>query len=127
MSTYAPQPDEIDEWRQIVRRDLADSVSLLELERVDNAAYLAQQAAEKLLKLMLIEVGVEPPRTHNLRRLAGLLPVGSDVPLPERLLKSAQLWAVDVRYPGRNAPDPIHDEIAEVQAALTAYLAKRGW
>lgn len=40
-------------------------------------AVLAQQAAEKAVKALLIEKGVEFPRTHDVLRLVRLLPAGA--------------------------------------------------
>jgi HEPN domain-containing protein len=39
----------------------------------DAACYHAQQCAEKLMKAVLIAIGVTPPHTHNLIVLDGLL------------------------------------------------------
>ena len=44
-----------------------------------------QQAAEKLLKALLSQAGIDFPRTHNLRLLMDLL-ADADVPLPEYLV-----------------------------------------
>ena len=44
-----------------------------------------QQAAEKLLKALLSQAGIDFPRTHNLRLLMDLL-ADTDVPLPEYLV-----------------------------------------
>ncbi len=38
------------------------------------AAYHCQQAAEKLVKAVLISAGVDPPRWHNIHDLIDLLP-----------------------------------------------------
>ncbi len=39
------------------------------------ACFHAEQAAEKALKALLVAGGIDPPRTHDLELLAGLLPV----------------------------------------------------
>ena len=47
------------------------------------AAYFVQQAAEKLVKAVLIACRVNPPRVHDIGGLVALLP--SDAPQLDRL------------------------------------------
>ena len=70
----------------------------------------AQQCVEKLMKALLIDRGVPPPRTHDLLALAGM--VSTAVPgwtWPSIELSTLSAAAVGFRYPG----DPIEQEDAE--------------
>jgi HEPN domain-containing protein len=80
----------------------------LELARVGRASnvlfeglcFHAQQAAEKALKAVLIDQGVPPPKTHNIRTLLDLLP--QELVAPQEIEDAASLtdYAVTSRYPG---------------------------
>jgi len=65
----------------------------------DAVCFHAQQGAEKCLKALLTFLGVTFGRTHDLPKLAALLPPGS--PLPETLGDLSELAdaAVSARYP----------------------------
>ena len=59
-------------WLGLAREDLEAARTLCADARIPSRipAYLAQQAAEKALKAGVAAAGVEPPRTHDLDRLA---------------------------------------------------------
>lgn len=64
------------------------------------ACWLAQQAAEKALKAVLIFLDIDFPRRHDLDALRNLVPhdwrLKTDHPDPSELTE----WAVEARYPG---------------------------
>jgi HEPN domain-containing protein len=62
----------VDYWLGLAREDLEAARTLWADARIPSRipAYLAQQAAEKALKAGIAAAGVEPPRTHDLDRLA---------------------------------------------------------
>jgi HEPN domain-containing protein len=70
------------------------------------AAYHCQQAAEKLVKGLLVVAGAEFPRTHDLAELAGrALPLYPDlIPLLEAI-GPLMVWSVAYRYPGIEEDD----------------------
>jgi HEPN domain-containing protein len=70
----------------------------------DLACFHCQQSAEKYLKALLQERGLEAPRTHDLVRLLDLL-TPHDTPLDglRRRLNSLNAYAVEIRYPIRRA------------------------
>lgn len=112
------------ELRELAARDLRGVRLLLPAEPV-LAAFHLQQAAEKLVKAVLIEAGVgDPPRTHDIARLLTLLP--GDHPRRGELAALADLTdhAVLPRYGlgGALAPDPDPAELGrradEVARAL---------
>jgi HEPN domain-containing protein len=65
----------------------------------------AQQAVEKAMKAILVDFGVDFPRTHDLKFLLDLIkskpPVFNDL---EEALVNLSVSAVEVRYPG-SKPD----------------------
>jgi HEPN domain-containing protein/predicted nucleotidyltransferase len=68
----------------------------------------AQQAAEKYLKVLLIQRMIHPDRTHNLAELvAAVRLAGYDFPEFAEECKLLKPYAVDVRYPGL---PPLPDE-----------------
>ena len=70
----------------------------------DLICFHCQQSAEKYLKGLLQEWGLEPPRIHDLVKLLSLLlPRDSKLRSLGRQLASLTSYAVDYRYPGDNA------------------------
>jgi len=65
----------------------------------------AQQAVEKAMKALLVDFGVDFPRTHDLKFLLDLIknntPIFNDL---EEALVNLSVSAVEVRYPG-SKPD----------------------
>ena len=96
-----PEAETPQEWMAIARSDLAVAASAHVPGAVAaTACFLAQQAAEKSLKAVLLGRGVSFSRTHNVGELIDLLP--PDLGFPQELQDSALLtrYAVDTRYPG---------------------------
>jgi HEPN domain-containing protein len=70
----------------------------------DQVCFHCQQSAEKYLKALLQELGVVPPRTHDLVRLLDLLlPHAPTLASLRRRLNSLTQYAVEIRYPIRRA------------------------
>ena len=100
--------------------------------RLTTAAYLCQQAAEKLMKGLLTVAAVPFRKTHNLGELAGQVadafPDLAGLVAPLRGLTS---WSFAFRYPGAaglGEPVPTRDELEAVLGAideLKAELAAR--
>jgi HEPN domain-containing protein len=94
---------EVDDWLTYAASDL----SVARGPRAEGAlpavyAFHAQQAAEKILKAVLIAHDVEPPRTHNIRELSALIESRTPHEMPEHLYYMANLltqYAVESRYP----------------------------
>lgn len=70
---------------------------------------LAQQAAEKAVKALLIEKGIDFPRTHDVLRLVRLLPEGLLPQQDEDEVDRLSGWAVAGRYPA-DLPDAVEDD-----------------
>lgn len=83
----------------------------------DVICFLAQQAAEKYLKALLIARHEAAPRTHDLVALLGLCAVKEpQVTILEADCRLLEPYAVQVRYPD----DLIFPEKTEALAALAA-------
>jgi HEPN domain-containing protein len=73
----------------------------------DLVCFCCQQAAEKYLKAILVELGRVVPRTHNLEDLLGLLlPDYPHLATLRRGLKFLIQFAVEARYPGFHVTKP---------------------
>lgn len=85
--------------------------------RAAPAAFHAQQAAEKLLKALLVLAGRPVPRTHDVQRLLGLVGPLPGFSEPEReMLGSLTVWAGTGRYP--DVTDSGNPEAEDVALAL---------
>jgi HEPN domain-containing protein len=103
------EPGSVGRWLEYARGDLV----MAEQPSLAGVPYLlrcfhAQQAAEKSVKAVLLDRGVEFPPTHNLSVLFALLP--TDVRPPDGLAAIVGLtaYAVSGRY-----PDEIDEATAE--------------
>ncbi len=63
------------------------------------ACSLAQQAAEKAIKALVVSSDLDPPKTHNLLRLARILTEETADQLLEVDLEELTRWAIEGRYP----------------------------
>lgn len=68
--------------------------------------FLAQQAAEKSIKSILVFLEIKFPYIHDLDRLRDLLPDGWRVKTEYPDLAELTVWGVVVRYPG-DMPDAV--------------------
>jgi HEPN domain-containing protein len=64
----------------------------------DTVCFHCQQAAEKYLKCLLTYLGIQAPRTHDLKALMALIPLQQRFPLRAEDLAELTPYAVDVRY-----------------------------
>jgi HEPN domain-containing protein len=85
------------------------------------AAYHAQQAAEKFVKAALVEIGVAPPRSHDIEFLVQLAGVQSST---EALASAISLsaFASLSRYPG--GPAVSSDDVTR---ALSDLVTLKAW
>ena len=70
-----------------------------------HACFLAQQAAEKALKAVLVLEQLELPFIHDLRELQELIPGGWPRSAGPGQLERLTEWASEARYPG-DWPEP---------------------
>ena len=103
--------DVVGEWLALVQADLDGAWSCAHGERpsLTVAAYHLQQAAEKLIKAMLVAQDVDPPHTHDLRKLVPLLTEASSRRFDCSELIPLTKYAYAFRYPREGAPERIPD------------------
>jgi HEPN domain-containing protein len=93
---------EVRRWLRYAHEDLVAAETMIEQPEMvpRHACWLAQQAAEKALKAVLVFLQIDFPRRHDLDALRNLMPAGWQ--LKEELPDLADLteWAVEARYPG---------------------------
>jgi HEPN domain-containing protein len=91
------------EWIRKAERDyrVAERLANVRPPEHDIVCFHCQQAAEKFLKALLVELGLAVPRTHNLEDLLGLLrPYHAKLGALRRGLIYLSRFAVETRYPG---------------------------
>lgn len=117
---------EAKRWFAVAEQEVAVAGAGLDPPAVETAAYLCQQAAEKLIKGLLIAADVAFPRVHDLDRLADLAAPHYPALVPHldacRMLTT---WGVAFRYPDTMAPEvaPSAEELADTLAALERFRA----
>jgi HEPN domain-containing protein len=97
---------ETGRWVRKAEDDLEGANELARRARplYDLVCFHCQQAAEKYLKALLIELGVSFPKTHRLEELLMLLlPHDRTLGKMRRTLVALTRYAVDYRYPNENA------------------------
>jgi len=120
-------PHELTPKEQVVRAWLEKASHDLESARLlptpqppilDTACFHCQQAAEKLIKALLIWHECEPPRTHSLEKL-----FDAALPLDGRLVEHRSpcerlsAYAVEIRYPDSAAEPTLEKAKAAFEAA----------
>ena len=88
-------------WMRKSVNDLEVAELILENGYPGESTFHSQQAAEKALKALLVALGVQPPRSHNIRYLLRILEEnGVDTTLPGRAgAERLTAYAVEARYP----------------------------
>jgi HEPN domain-containing protein len=128
-----PEAD-VRRWLVYARSDLEAAQVLLQKPEgyPRQICFLAQQAAEKVIKAALIMVDVSVPRIHDLDGLRNLLPEGWRVKVEHPDLGFLSVWAVEARYPGDSPEATETDARTSLQQAqaiwesICADLAERG-
>ncbi len=120
-----PEQAEVRRWRLKARRDwsVAEKVLASRDAELDIVAFHCQQAAEKLLKALLVSKVVQFEKVHDLGRLVDHC--ARTDPGFEALRDSVEpltIYAVAFRYPGPGEPTR-----AEVERALQAVKRARSF
>jgi HEPN domain-containing protein len=93
----------VSEWIAKAEQDLKAAQLILgagEEAPADTAVFHAQQCVEKYLKALLTARGIPFPKTHNVRRLVEILPVGTQLSLSQDEQDRLTDYATGARYPG---------------------------
>jgi len=91
------------------------------------AAFWAQQAAEKAIKGALTYAGVRFEEIHRLNALAALLPADWETRRASTALAELSRYAVQTRYPDLDEPEPTAEDArrAITQAAAVQQATRR--
>lgn len=97
-----PARDQALRWLRWADEDLVAAQHSAGDEEIASrvACGLAQQAAEKAIKALLVAADVDPPKAHNLLRLARMLTEETANRLLDLDLEDLTRWAIEGRYPG---------------------------
>ncbi len=118
-----PDAETPSQWMELARSDLAVAAARTPGAIPSTLCFLAQQAAEKAVKAVLLMRRIEFPRTHNMGALIDLVPDSIDVPLNVQRSALLTRYAVDTRYPGTQERPTWED----YERALRAAEAVVGW
>jgi HEPN domain-containing protein len=89
----------------------------------DAVCFHAQQCVEKLMKALVIHLGIVPPRIHDLTELDRLLaPVCPQWTCPVQEPRFLTRASVDFRYPGESADREEATESLDIATRLRALL-----
>jgi HEPN domain-containing protein len=117
-------------WLAIVAEDIDVAAAAARLSRLGASAFHLQQAAEKLIKALLVLAGEPFRRTHDLDDLASRV-----VPIYPRFAQRAEavrylsVWGIAYRYPGlEDVPEPLPeiDQLERMIVALKEFAAEVG-
>jgi HEPN domain-containing protein len=81
---------------------------------LEGAAFHIQQAAEKLVKGYLTQIGVVVPRTHDIGALAAQVPAGDPFKAQFMALDAVTPWATLWRYPPDDPATNLAPDIGDV-------------
>jgi HEPN domain-containing protein len=100
------------EWVEKAEEDFEAATVLMRTRKqrlLEPICFHVQQCVEKYLKTLLIVNEIEPPRTHNLDIVYGLIPNSIRPSLAKRELDRLTEYAVIPRYPGDYDPITVED------------------
>lgn len=100
---------------EVARRGPAEGVLC------ESLCFHAQQAIERSLKAVVLQLGLAPPRTHIISALIDL--IGTRMLVPPHVMAAASLsgYAVDTRYPGDFEPLTEDDYVRALEIAQTVF------
>lgn len=121
-------PPDAQKWLDFAREDLRMAQLAMRDSLFNQVCFHAQQAAEKILKSLIIAAGVLPPKTHKLSDLLGLLTVA----VPDDLRR--KLLLLDRYYMPTRYPDTVPGSLAmgmpdqaDAEEALSASTNLNAW
>jgi HEPN domain-containing protein len=114
---------EVQRWLRYAQEDLVAAELLVGQRAIASrhVCWLAQQAAEKALKAVLIFLQIDFPRRHDLDALRNLIPAGWQLKEEHPDLADLTEWAVEARYPGDWADATEEDVRSAAQQARAVW------
>ena len=110
---------------RVAREDLRGA-QLLATQANRNAIYLAEQAAEKIIRAVLTSEGLHAGIKHQLDEMVDLVPDANPFKADLRSLEDLSAFATSYRYPTPTGRIPNAPGIAEVAARVTQIDAVLG-
>lgn len=109
-------------WMRKAENDLLAADNNLASRRIpcDVVCFHCQQAAEKLLKGLLLSLGAQPLRTHDLLALLEEARRRTSIPVPDAVASACVIlnpYSVEVRYPDDDWMPTLDDAREARQAA----------
>jgi HEPN domain-containing protein len=131
MSDRQPEDEIASRWRREASEELRAAEVVAAHDEVPDrvAGFHAHLAAEKALKSLLIDRGVEVPRVHDLIGLHRLLPEMDQARFDPADLELLNPWTIEGRYPADlpDVDDVVLDEtLAAAKRVLGAVSGKSG-
>jgi HEPN domain-containing protein len=123
-------PDDPREWLSQARSNLNYAKANVAGVDLEHRCFEAQQAAEKSIKAVLVDRGIEFPFIHDLRRLLTLLEDrGEYIPAEIRKAEDLTPFAVLTRYPGADpVPMSVYEDAIAIAEVVVAWAeAQVGW
>lgn len=112
-------------WYALEDLSLAEKIVGQHLSGARHACWLAQQAAEKALKAILVFEGIRFPKTHDLTTLRTLVPEGWSAREVEGKLGRLTMFSVESRYPGEWGEATAEDVTNAMNLARSITIAAR--
>lgn len=126
MSGPDESPDMVARWMEKAENDLRNATHTLTLQEdcpFDTVCFHAQQCVEKRRKAILPRIGVDVPRTHDLRAILQMVPVSSGLDLDLGEILPLNRCSVEARYP--DDWEPITREEAENAVRIARQVSER--
>ena len=113
-------------WLHKAENDLLAADNNLNSSRIpfDVVCFHCQQAAEKLLKALLVFLNMQPPRTHDLLALLQEARTYLATPTPETIENCCVVlnpYAIEIRYPDDESNPTLEDSNEARRAADVVY------
>jgi len=115
---------------RIAKQDL-DGARSLNRDANRNAAYLCEQAAEKLIRAVLTSEGIQAGTRHELPDMVAKIPDTNPIKPLLRAVEHLDAYATAYRYPSprgrvKTPPTPaeLDQDIAKIAAVLTEIVAR---
>lgn len=123
MSDRPPEEHPASRWRREASEELRAAEVVAAHDEVPDrvAGFHAHLAADKALKSLLIERGIEMPRIHDLVGLHRLLPETDQRRIEVADLEVLNPWTIEGRYPA-DLPDVDDSVLDETLAAARRIL-----
>lgn len=114
MKNDSKKKQDISEWIKLSDYDIGTARAMQKTGRYLYVLFCCQQAVEKRLKAVVINITEEfPPKTHDLIRLIELAKVGLTVK-QQLFLRKLTAYYIETRYP---------EEVKELSKKVTKILA----